>query len=43
MLKANGRDANEVEIIMCPYTKRITADDLKKYAAAGVNEFVMLA
>ena len=25
MLKANGRDASEVEIIACPYTKKITA------------------
>ena len=43
MLKANGRDANEVEIIVSPYTKRITSDDLKKYGAAGVNELVILA
>jgi probable F420-dependent oxidoreductase len=43
MLKANGRAANQVEIIVCPYTKRISSDDLKKYSAAGVNELVMLA
>lgn len=43
MLKANGRDASEVEIIVCPYTKKITADDLKKYRAAGVDELVILA
>ena len=43
MLKANGRDTHEVEIILCPYTKKVTADDLKKYAGAGVNKFVMLA
>ena len=42
MLKANGRDARDVEIILCPYTKKITSDDLKKYAAAGVNELVIL-
>src|ERR1700675_1806913 len=41
MLKANGRDAREVEIIASPYTKKITADDLKKYAAAGVEELVI--
>ena len=35
MLKANGRDASEVEIIVCPYTKKITPDDLKKYGAGG--------
>lgn len=43
MLKANGRDANEVEIIVSPYTRKITSDDLKKYSAAGVNELVMVA
>jgi len=43
MLKANGRDASEVEIIACPYTKKITPDDLKNYGAAGVNELVILA
>jgi alkanesulfonate monooxygenase SsuD/methylene tetrahydromethanopterin reductase-like flavin-dependent oxidoreductase (luciferase family) len=41
MLKANGRDASEVEIIVCPYTKQINSDDLKKYGAAGVNELVI--
>ena len=43
MLKANGRDANEVEIIVSPYTRKITPDDLKKYRAAGVDELVMVA
>jgi probable F420-dependent oxidoreductase len=43
MLKANGRDANDVEIIVSPYTRKITPDDLKKYRAAGVNELVMVA
>jgi alkanesulfonate monooxygenase SsuD/methylene tetrahydromethanopterin reductase-like flavin-dependent oxidoreductase (luciferase family) len=43
MLKANGRDASEVEIIACPYTKKITPDDLKKYGEAGVDELVILA
>src|SRR5579863_5891866 len=43
MLKANGRDGKEVEIIACPYTKKITTDDLKKYAAAGVDELVILS
>jgi alkanesulfonate monooxygenase SsuD/methylene tetrahydromethanopterin reductase-like flavin-dependent oxidoreductase (luciferase family) len=41
MLKANGRHASEVEIIVCPYTKKITSDDLKKYGVAGVNELVI--
>jgi probable F420-dependent oxidoreductase len=43
MLKANGRNSNEVEIIVSPYTRKITLDDLKKYSAAGVNELVMVA
>ncbi len=43
MLKANGRDVSDVEIIACPYAKKIESDDLKKYGAAGVNELVILA
>jgi len=43
MLKANGRDASDVEIIACPYTKKINPDDLKKYHAAGVDELVILS
>ena len=43
MLKANGRDANEVEIIVSPYTRKIGPDDLKTYRAAGVDELVMVA
>jgi alkanesulfonate monooxygenase SsuD/methylene tetrahydromethanopterin reductase-like flavin-dependent oxidoreductase (luciferase family) len=42
MLKANGRNSNEVEIIVSPYTIKISPDDLKKYAAAGVDELVMV-
>ena len=42
MLKAKGRDAGEVEIIVSPYTKKITVDDLKKYGDAGVDELVMI-
>jgi len=44
MVKAQGRDAGEVEIIASPYTtKKIIPDDLKKYAAAGVDELVIIA
>jgi probable F420-dependent oxidoreductase len=43
MLKAKGRDPSEVEIIACPYTKKINPDDLKKYDAAGVDELVILS
>jgi len=43
MIKANGRAASEVEIIVCPYTRKITAGDLPKYATAGVDELVILS
>jgi probable F420-dependent oxidoreductase len=43
MLKAKGRNPSEVEIIACPYTKKINPDDLKKYRAAGVDELVILS
>jgi probable F420-dependent oxidoreductase len=43
MLKTSGRNPREVEIILSPYTKQITPDDLKKYAAAGCHEVVMLS
>ncbi len=43
LLDQNKRDTSEVEIIACPYTKKITADDVKKYAAAGVDELVILS
>lgn len=42
MVKAKGRDSSEVEIIVSPYTKKITVDDLKKYGDAGVNELVII-
>ncbi|MGC2494108.1 LLM class F420-dependent oxidoreductase [Candidatus Binatus sp.] len=42
MVKANRRDEGEVEIIVSPYTKKITVDDLKKYGDAGVNELVII-
>jgi probable F420-dependent oxidoreductase len=43
LLAENNRDPREIEIIVCPYTKKITADDVKKYAAAGVDELVILS
>ena len=43
LLGQNKRDPREIEIIVCPYTKKITADDVKKYAAAGVDELVILS
>ncbi len=43
LLKQNGRKLSDVEIIVSPYTQRITADDLKRYRDLGVNELVMLS
>ncbi len=37
-----GRDLNDLELIVSPYTKRITRDDLKRYRDAGVQELVIL-
>lgn len=42
LLKQNGRKLSDVELIVSPYTRRITADDLKRYRDLGVNEVVML-
>ncbi|HYL57782.1 MAG TPA: LLM class F420-dependent oxidoreductase [Candidatus Acidoferrales bacterium] len=43
MTAANGRDPAAIEIIVSPYTRKITTDDLKKYAAAGVHELVIIS
>ena len=42
LLKQNGRKLSDVELIVSPYTKRITPDDLKRYRDLGVSEVVML-
>ncbi|HLX36979.1 MAG TPA: LLM class F420-dependent oxidoreductase [Candidatus Binataceae bacterium] len=42
LLKANNRKLSEVEIIVSPYTKSITPDDLKRYRDAGVHEVVVV-
>ena len=42
LLKANRRKLTEVEIIISPYTKPMTADDLKRYRDAGVQEVVIM-
>jgi probable F420-dependent oxidoreductase len=42
LLAANGRKRSEVEIIVSPYTKSITPDDLKRYRDAGVQELVIV-
>jgi probable F420-dependent oxidoreductase len=43
LLKQNGRELTDVEIIVSPYTQRITADDAKRYHDLGVNELVLLS
>ena len=42
LLAANHRKLAEVEIIVSPYTKTITPDDLKRYRDAGVHEIVIV-
>jgi probable F420-dependent oxidoreductase len=42
LLKANGRKRSEIEIIVSPYSKPITKDDLKRYRDAGVDEVVLI-
>jgi probable F420-dependent oxidoreductase len=38
LLKHNGRKLSDVELIVSPYTKKITTDDLKRYRDLGVSE-----
>jgi probable F420-dependent oxidoreductase len=38
LLKQNGRKLSDVELIVSPYTKKITRDDLKRYRDLGVSE-----
>jgi probable F420-dependent oxidoreductase len=40
LLTENGRDPNEIEIIISPYATQITLDDLRAYHELGVSEFV---
>ncbi len=42
LARQNGRDPDEIEIIVSPYQQRITAADLKKYREVGVDELVLL-
>jgi alkanesulfonate monooxygenase SsuD/methylene tetrahydromethanopterin reductase-like flavin-dependent oxidoreductase (luciferase family) len=42
LLKANGRKRSDVEIIVSPYSKPITKDDLKRYRDAGADEVVLI-
>src|SRR5580692_2954161 len=43
LLKANGRKRSDVELAVSNSGKPITADDLKRYRDAGVEEFVVTA
>jgi probable F420-dependent oxidoreductase len=38
LLKQNSRKLSDVELIVSPYTKKITRDDLKRYRDLGVSE-----
>lgn len=40
LLDEQGRNHNEVEIIISPYQNQVTADDLRAYYELGVGEFV---
>ena len=43
LLKKNGRKLSDVELIVSPYTKRITTDDLKRYRDLGISEVPVMA
>jgi probable F420-dependent oxidoreductase len=40
LLDAQGRDPQDVEIIISPYQNEVSVDDLRAYHELGVNEFV---
>ncbi|HYA34042.1 MAG TPA: LLM class F420-dependent oxidoreductase, partial [Candidatus Binataceae bacterium] len=42
ILRTSGRKRSEMEIIVAPYTKPATPDDLKRYRDAGVDEVVIV-
>src|SRR5271166_331930 len=41
LLHANGRKRSDVELIVSPYLRPATSDDLKRYRDAGVDEVVI--
>lgn len=43
LLAERGRTLADAELIVSPYTRKITADDLARYRDLGVREVVMLA
>jgi probable F420-dependent oxidoreductase len=40
LMRDNGRDLKELEIIISPYENQVTAEDLRAYHELGVAEFV---
>ncbi|HEX4210834.1 MAG TPA: LLM class F420-dependent oxidoreductase [Candidatus Binataceae bacterium] len=42
LLKANGRERSDLELAVSPYSKPVTADDLKRYRDAGVEEVILI-
>ena len=43
MVQERNRDPKQIEIVVAPYLKRITTDDLKRYRDAGVVELVFVS
>jgi probable F420-dependent oxidoreductase len=43
MCDREGRDINDVNVILCPYDKPCDADTLRRYEDAGVDQVVMAA
>jgi alkanesulfonate monooxygenase SsuD/methylene tetrahydromethanopterin reductase-like flavin-dependent oxidoreductase (luciferase family) len=41
LVREQGRNPKEIDIVVSPYTKRITPADLKAYHQAGVREVVI--
>ena len=42
LARGNNRKLSDLEIIISPYTKEISADDLKRYRDVGVSEIVII-
>jgi alkanesulfonate monooxygenase SsuD/methylene tetrahydromethanopterin reductase-like flavin-dependent oxidoreductase (luciferase family) len=43
LLAARGRDPEAFEIVVAPFTRNVTPDDLGTYRALGVREVVIVA
>ncbi len=42
LLAERGRTRDEIEISICPYMKTVDLDKVKRYAAAGVDQVILL-